>query len=412
MIKNGLKPKWSDRRDYDFIKTHLYGAVGKPTEYREFSVDAGFPMMNQNSMALPYGCTGFAQADLCSNEDGLIYDPAFIYYNTPPGGAGGRDMRKSLSFICNNDLREYLKTGVVSSSKRTGYFSIRAQGVLDWFDAIYVSLLSTLSEKRGATIGLPWFPIFESVGKNGILPMPAGLNTGGVEWHNATIGQLKVINGVPYLGIKSWQGPEYGDNGWCYMSKELANAVFEINGTEVFTVSKVTKGQVSTIDLTFIESIVSFISNLISKMTPTPPTDPVPPPTPKPTPDTTPTPVETLYKWDTPVDARHSVRVICDEEGLTLEQKNTLCATIGCESGWKNSAKLENKGNDGKTWSTDWGICQINDYWNIGKGKPFPSVEYVLNNPDKVVRWMCAQWKANQRNLWVCYSKGGYKNYL
>lgn len=265
MVRNGIKPRWSDRRDLDYIKSHKLGSIGAPTTYQEFSVDAGFPMINQNAMGIPYGCTGCAQADLCSNEDGIIYDPAYIYQNTPPGDAGGRDMRASLSWICNNDLKEYLKS-VVVGSRRKGYFSIRAQGVLDWFDAIYISLLSTLQEKRGATIGIPWYPEFENVGQDGILPVPANFSTDGIPWHDAEVAKGKYINGVYYLGVKSWQGASYGDNGWCYMNKELANKVFAINGTEVFTVSKVMPGQVQTVDLTFIENLVSFISNLLSQL--------------------------------------------------------------------------------------------------------------------------------------------------
>src|SRR5689334_17597720 len=40
-----------------------------------------------------------------------------------------------------------------------------------------------------------------------------------------------------------------------------------------------------------------------------------------------------LYpKWDTPAHVRHNVRAICDQEDLTLKQKNDLTATVCCES--------------------------------------------------------------------------------
>lgn len=130
---------------------------------------------------------------------------------------------------------------------------------------------------------------------------------------------------------------------------------------------------------------------------------------------------EPKYKWDTLIASKHSVRVICDEEGLTLEQKNTLCATVGAESGWQSyylsgpkkgqPVKLENK-KDGKVWSTDWGIAQINDHYHIGPGKSFPSVQYVLDNPDAVIRWMAKQWKAGNRNWWIAYKNGSYKKFL
>lgn len=127
-----------------------------------------------------------------------------------------------------------------------------------------------------------------------------------------------------------------------------------------------------------------------------------------------------MYEWDTVEKARHSVRVICDEEGLTLKQKNELCATVGAESGWQSyylsgpkkgqPVKLDNmKG--GVVWSTDYGIAQINTYFHIGKGKTFPSPQYVLDNPEKCIRWMCARWKEGHQEWWIAFKNGSYKQY-
>lgn len=114
------------------------------------------------------------------------------------------------------------------------------------------------------------------------------------------------------------------------------------------------------------------------------------------------------YDWDTPVLARHSVRVIADEEGLTVEQKNTLCATVGAESGWKPDA-IGKKNSNG---TRDWGICQINDALWIGEGKDFPTTAYVLANPEACIRWMCKWWKKGKRTWWIAYKNGSYKKYL
>jgi len=122
-------------------------------------------------------------------------------------------------------------------------------------------------------------------------------------------------------------------------------------------------------------------------------------------------PVKETLAWETPEKARHSVRVICDEEGLTVEQKNTLCATVGAESGWKPRAINKNV-RDGIVKSIDYGICQINDYWHIGPTKYFKSPEEVLSNPEKCIRWMCKMWKAEKRNLLAAYNNGSYKRYL
>lgn len=117
------------------------------------------------------------------------------------------------------------------------------------------------------------------------------------------------------------------------------------------------------------------------------------------------TPTPPKYLWDTRENCRHSVRVICDEEGLTVAQKNDLSSTVHCESNYYPRCVHPNTIN-GRVSSTDWGIAQVNDFWHIGNGKDFPSTEYVLDNPEACVRWMCRQWKAGNGRLWVCKLKG------
>mgnify|MGYP003394363695 FL=1 len=114
------------------------------------------------------------------------------------------------------------------------------------------------------------------------------------------------------------------------------------------------------------------------------------------------------YDFSTPHAANHSTRVICDEEGLTVMQKNLICQVIHCESGFNNEITHPNKNAHGLITSTDFYLCQINDYYHIGKDKDFPSVDYVHDNPDKVVRWMIKMFKAGKLNLWVCYSQKLY----
>ncbi len=136
----------------------------------------------------------------------------------------------------------------------------------------------------------------------------------------------------------------------------------------------------------------------------TPPQEPVLPPSlpvqPKPA------PISPL-DFSIPILARHSVKVICDQEGLSLKDKNEMCATIQAESNFNTHAKNENKVN-GKVVSTDWGICQWNDYYHGTEITP----DEAVNNPEKAVRLMCAYWKRGQGNLWVGYSSGNYKKYL
>lgn len=128
-----------------------------------------------------------------------------------------------------------------------------------------------------------------------------------------------------------------------------------------------------------------------------------------------PLPLPAVLLWDTPKDAWHSTRVLCDDLGLTYEQKNILCACVFQESRFLTNPK-PNQNKDPKTglvWSTDYGIVQVNDHYHIGPGKDFPSVEYVIANPEKCIRWMIGIMKATGAlQPWSSYTSGAYKEWL
>lgn len=122
------------------------------------------------------------------------------------------------------------------------------------------------------------------------------------------------------------------------------------------------------------------------------------------------------YFWDTPADARHSARVICDEEGLNLKQKNDVTACIQEESRFNPKAI----GKINKDGTQDFGIVQMNNgknkngvpYW-IGKGCLFESVDEVLNNPERGVRFMARETKKyGYPKWWSSWTTGAYKKWL
>jgi hypothetical protein len=126
-------------------------------------------------------------------------------------------------------------------------------------------------------------------------------------------------------------------------------------------------------------------------------------------------PPKPKYRWDGPLHVRHSVRLICDEEGLSLEAKNIITACIQQESQFNPKAI----GKPNKDGTIDYGLCQYNNgrnkkgvpYW-IGPGADFASVEEVLNDPEKNVRVMIREYKAGHIKWWASYSTGAYKKYL
>ena len=112
-------------------------------------------------------------------------------------------------------------------------------------------------------MGVPWFPIFQSVDKTGILQQPESLDTSTATWHNACVSGFLKINGIPYLQVKSWQGKQYGNNGWCYMSRSLINSLFSIPGTVAFTATRGDIPPIATIPVSIVQWIISNIKNFM-----------------------------------------------------------------------------------------------------------------------------------------------------
>jgi hypothetical protein len=123
--------------------------------------------------------------------------------------------------------------------------------------------------------------------------------------------------------------------------------------------------------------------------------------------------------YDNPKHAFHAARVICDELGLTVDQKNVLCACIYQESRFMNRRAdgspviNQNRDSYGNVWSTDYGIGQVNDYYHCSPGKTFPSVQYVMDNPEAVIRWMAGIMKRTGKlQPWSSYTSGAYRQWL
>lgn len=263
-LPNGLKKIQTDKRDFDHHKS--FGTVGYntatlPTDY---SADAGLWTPDQNAMGGPLACTGFTQADLCADEDLTIYDPLDLYHNTPPhNDSEGRDIRDSLSTVCNVGVRKYL-TNDPDGNRRTAYFNVKPSSLLDPFDAVRVAMYTSKDEHRSVSVGTPWFSIFNSPIAGIISAPPSYTWTSDVPGHNWKVCGWKTINGIPYLIAKPMVGASYGINGFSYFSREIFNNLLKIYGTGAFTVTKLTTGSVQTIDFTMIQAIVGFIRSLLN----------------------------------------------------------------------------------------------------------------------------------------------------
>lgn len=118
-----------------------------------------------------------------------------------------------------------------------------------------------------------------------------------------------------------------------------------------------------------------------------------------------------LADWSLQENAYHNVRVLCDLAGLSVNDKNLICACVYQESEFKNDAVHHNVVN-GQVSSTDWGICQINDYFQVGSGRPFTSAQDIVDNPQRAVQFMIQMFGEGELKLWDSYLHGAYKQWL
>lgn len=245
---SGLEKVTPDHRDYSLL--HTFGAIAPDPKSlpQNFSIYNGELIPNQNAYdirfnpilpPLPYGCTGETGSFESGLQDNALYSPKDLYDNTPPiGYKGGRDMRTMLQTLIDRGPR---KADGTFGPKRAHYFNCYGSGAIDDFDAARIALWLFQDEKRGVYIGSWWYPEWEKVGKDGILPVPSfNIRYGnGASQHAHLITGWKTFGDKTYLEDISWQGDDnYAANGITYFSREIFNACMAQVWTGAFTVTK------------------------------------------------------------------------------------------------------------------------------------------------------------------------------
>ncbi len=212
-------------------------------------------MQDQNADNRPSECTGYTVTDIAADQDGFLYSPDFNFMNTlvlmnAPPDTDGADLRIAfkvpvgIGMIALDDEPAQVLTNssqawaanpanwpadintTAAQFRKPAYIPVSPFGQ-DWFDTVRSALLKS-TEKRAVGVGTPWSPSFEGIGKDGIL----GENPTNLYWgHAYVICGWKQINGKPYLIAKTWQGKNYGDNGYCYYSRTLFNKIMSNWGT-------------------------------------------------------------------------------------------------------------------------------------------------------------------------------------
>lgn len=252
-IKQGTKPTKVSHKDYSH---RSFGAIRVPFP-PEYNTDAGLDMPDQNAQGLEFGCTDETQSqltnDLVQKED---TNPWQLEAITHANRLGGYDVRDALTWCLPPDPLHPKRLGWI-----TGFFNIEAIGQ-DMFDAVRTAMVSGATEKRSVSVGTKWFPVFENVDTTGILQMP-NFSDSNYTWHNWKICGWKTINDQVYLIGKSWQGPQYGDKGYCYFSRPLFNQLMAVKGSVAFTATKGVLPPISTISVTWLQWLLSWGRNLL-----------------------------------------------------------------------------------------------------------------------------------------------------
>lgn len=366
-MKNGVKPIKIDHRNYS---THTFGTTFAFAT--EVNLDAGFGFPNQNADGLPEGCTGYSQSELCQDQDKARYKPKFTYEKTlfMMNAKEGEpcDMPTSLKSTKVYGVQSINETTDAEASKhlRGAYYQVEKVG--DWFDGIR----SAISQNNcSVSVATQWYESFGNPTHGIISDTPAG----NFSWHNYKISGWKVINGETYLIAKSWQGANYGDNGYCYFSRTLINKLLSVSGAGAFIVAPYDPSKLKTVELGIFQTILSYFVRWLESIKKKPVEsapivdhyqevkEAIQPP---------------KYLWDTVDNIRHSLRVIGDEFSLTVLQKDLLCDICSCESGFNVHAKLVNS-----PTSIDRGLFQ----WN---NKYHPEItDEIAYDPEKTTRLAC-----------------------
>jgi len=216
---------------------------------------------------------------------------------------------------------------------------------------------------------------------------------------------------ITHEGEKTLQNPDgtfgknYGNNGKMYFSRKVVNKEFT-EGAFLFRKNPSPEEiKIISLMLNLISKFVSLLSSWVNLVVSdkkrvenitetilTPTIEEKPPQPPE-------KPQEwTKYSWLTPMEARHSVRVICDEEGLNVDMKNRLCETVKCESNFDPLTVHFNVNG-----TRDCGIAQFSERYYLKYNNM--TCEDAVSNPEKCIRIMAKAFKNGRAKDWICYRK-------
>ena len=298
-------------------------------------------------------CVIYSVDDVCQDKLGFDIDINDLYGKVPHANNGGTNPKEVIQYILDNGVK-WQQSGLTSKPFLSS-FSAHV-GSADAFDNVRRSIIS---EKISIMAWGTWDYLW---GTSSVM-IPA---THSYSNHCVSIKGWDIINEETMLIVEAHLGR------FLYMSRAVFNTWASTGyfGTAVLSDKAIVK---------YWEKLLALCTQIYSLLK-----------------------NETML-FDTPKHAYHSVRVMADNAGFTLAQKNDLCGTIFQESGFIITAT----GKPNSDGSVDHGICQFNDNpkmgW-IGTGCLFSSVQDCIDNPERAVAEMIQCFKDGHQNWWMGYA--------
>lgn len=413
----------------------------------DFLIDSGEWFPEQNAEGRFTECVGITVADICGDIDNINYDPDFSYAmalrlaGSQPTTAGSDPHAGMLSAVAWGCLpmsdadftalthgELYVANWQNYSLEDRQTAQQHTQKCVTTLPLNFDAVLSAARVNRGVGFHMYWYSSFSTPNLDGTVNLDRASSA---TVHFARIVGQKTLDGVRYILLKPWMGKQYGFGGYCLLTEQqflqvaIGAYAFDPNGSRLLTLVGIAATRLPYLldvlpylYLIGVQNLQTIINGKdVSAGAETLPHN-SPPNVPSEVPLVAPTVPQDApkYDWSTQLAAKHSVRLICDEEGLDWATKNELTACIRQESQFLPHAI----GRTNTNGTQDFGLCQYNNgkdpktgkpLW-IGLGAAFSSVEEVLDNPEKNVRVMARCFKAGQKSLWSSYKTGAYKKWL
>lgn len=371
----------------------------------DFNVDSGEWFPNQAVDGTYTECVAITVADILGDRDNINYSPDFTYAMTlrlqgiAPNTSGLDPWSAMLSAVAYGMLPmsdanfTALQMGELYIANWQNYEAddraTALKHVQNGCKPVYLTfdaVLQAAQANYGVSMPMSWYSSFSTPNPDGTLS-PAN---GAITYHNVRVVGQKTLNGVRYMIVKPWLGKNYGLGGYGLLSENqfLLCAkdayVFDPSANRIFSLLGIA--------VTRYPYLAEFLPALYKALTVSAPADvPVtlPPNVPQEPPVAPVVPQDApKYDWTSKDAVRHSIRLIADEMGLSVIQKNCLCDISLCESSYVLKAKKVNS-----PTSIDRGLFQINSRYHP------EATDALAYDPEWSTRWACKV-ILSKKNLW------------